>query len=1508
MHEKHISLFRPLVVLSLSAALALSSVPTPALAELADELSLSEATTARSAVSAGVELKLVDAAGNDVSAAAPVESGAQLRLWAGTSELDEDFGDEIETELADYSIVSSYQWYRGVEKGSGYSPQSYAGYTAIDGASGQAYTATDDDDGLRLACKVTFADGVQRWSAFSSGPVKAMAAPEPGPEPSGTPEDEARLASAIDALKKDGFGGYRPSPKYADGQVNLNALIEARLKELGFEGVSSKVVSVSWGAPAEAGQQGGIDTGDGPDNGSVSFFSLDLAHRSGHGSVLTLRQFCASYQLSLGTATGQFTPGRNTTLDWDEASMRSQLEGLAAAVAPSFAAGDAADGLTQDFALPNKGEGVNVSWSSSDPAIKVSGNSWDATSQAQLTRGSEDVPVRLAAKVGFSGPEVPDLTVTREFAVTVKGDPEKVARETAQLQAALDAGYLYQNVSFATGDSHSDASSSFTLPNPRKLGVNGSQYKVTYSSDSTAFLVNAYRANVVQPLAGGRDQLARITCTVVSKKDPSIRAAKTLEFIARPLAESEIDAELALMEQAKEGYAAALLDGQDAGAVTGNLRTFQKAYLDAGELAWSRSVSDAGYKRQGIVPVELPGYDSMGPAGQARLFKSSDPAVVANENLLVTTPRYDSRVSVSSRLTSERFRSYYDRYKDDEGVSAGLKAKLAALVDQDVSAELTVRGSEGKSPNVSVRATVIGMDSFGASELWAAERGFELKRGSTAADLTTQLLEVAKIAHDSSVGQYGFTLNSVTSPTTGKTLSWDESTGRYWQLFVNGEASGVGASSLELEDGMSVVWCYSAFGAKLPDLSSQTVTANVRVVGPSASGSATDWLALTELSAPAGTTAAQLSKRALGQAGLVTDDGILTISAPEGQRLPNGEPSLGATQSGGQWSWWQLFINGRLSDVMAAEYVVKPGDQIVWSYGRMGDPLPQNSLELHPDAERPSYQSDWPGHKGPQGTGVTSASTPTVAAVDAQGAWPLSVARPWTKMSDPILVNGDAYVAVEDELRVYDGQTAALKATARLATTVGYTSNLQYVDGLVLVPLDTGRLQAVSAKVVEGADGAHALQTVWVTESLPEMGGVFQQANSKLFVRDGYVYFGTMSGVEGGGYLCSVSLRSGAVRWCRANEKANYYWCGMAAADGGLLVVDESGTLSLLDASTGETLASLALGAHVRSSVTEADGLFYVVSTDGVLHKLQVKDGRVVELGKLAFAAASTCTPTIKDGKAYVGGATAEFKGVMSVIDLSDMSVLSQVGKLADGSAIPAEIKSTPLLAQVDGRDWVYFTANAKPGSLYGLCVGEHGAVELYRPKGAEREEFNISFVASDAQGSLYYRNDSGTLFKLSASSVPHDYPPYGADPVQPEPEEPAEPAQPQPAGPEAATPGNAEQAADSGKTAPSAKTNARFSLRPGEGKDATSSPSAIAGPDGSGLLSGQGEGVAGAESALAGEALATGLEKSDARGEGLPVWPFVGMAGGALLLLLVLLRRRRAEEGPGDASTGQGR
>lgn len=1240
------------------------------------------------------------------------------------------------TQPADSSAPIAWQWQQA--------SASDGAFADIAGATEPTLTLTDALVGRFL-----------RVSATSRNNVTSSAVAR------GTQQDEELLAQAVQALASDGFSGYAPSPVYGT-DANVNDMVRARLATLGEKYADVRVAtqSVETTATPDPSQRGGISC-DAADNGKVTFFSLSPAKKTVSTATSVLRQVRPTFRLTYGTATAWYTPAKFVQLDWDAAAMSAELDAAADSLAPAYADGDAADSVTQAFTLPNKlGTGVSVSWKTSDEsALALSGYSWDEQTTATPNVTSADQRVTLTATVSFSGSDAPRASVTRSFEVTVKGDPSLVQRQLAQAQQKLDDNFTYKNlkyISSADGDLDPVAvTGDIQLPTTRTLGTRWLDFDVTvsYSASNQTLQINGYRANVLRPVEGASDATVEVTCKVALKDDPTKYVTKSLSLVVKPLASGDVDAELALLHRVRDQFGARLLDGQDAGAVTRDLRPFMEAYQDAsGTLGWAENVTDAD-AAHGIVAAELPGYDSMGPSDQGRTFASSEPTVVSNQTLRVTRPQYNTRVQITANLASEKYGAYYARYKDDAGVSAELKAKLSELAGTQATASLTVSGTTGKdAPYVQATATVIGVDAFGKTETWATSTQ-RLDSGSTAWDLTRATLAARGITYVAQDTDYGTYLQTVTSPTTGAALGYDAGTGRYWQLFVNGKPSDAMADAVKVSDGDSVVWYYSAYGDQLPASDAANVTASVKVVGPNAFGESTSWVGQSEASVPAGTTAAQLTKAVLERNGMTCDDMVGTISAATGV-LPNGKASLGYAQdAAGNWSWWQFYVNGKLASDYAAQYVVQPGDRIEWFFGSYGEEPPTQDVTVTPDAPRPDFAAEWGAYKGTDGTGTSTADTPTSGS---SLAWACDLGTAGqTFMSDPILVNGQVYIAVRNKLQVRDAKTGKIVRQADLADRVESTCRIAYANGVVVVPLRGGRVQALTAD---------KLKTVWLTDALPALGGAAQQPISTPLVRDGYVYLGTSAaGFDGsslGGTLLALNLKDGSVRWQQQKTGSGYYWAGAAQTVAGILVADDGGNLTLHDASTGKVAATFSLGAPSRAGIVAAEGgtVAYAVTTDGVLHRIAIAaDGSLSQTGTAKFDNASTSTPTLSNGKIYVGGADRRVAGTgsISVIDAQTLKVEchATTTSAAKDNAIPGDVKSAPLVVTRPDGTYVYFTSNGRPGGVFMYKVGQSHVTLLYVPDQAQRQ-YNMASVVAAADGSLYFVNDSGYLFKLAGAGA----------------------------------------------------------------------------------------------------------------------------------------------------------
>ena len=123
-----------------------------------------------------------------------------------------------------------------------------------------------------------------------------------------------------------------------------------------------------------------------------------------------------------------------------------------------------------------------------------------------------------------------------------------------------------------------------------------------------------------------------------------------------------------------------------------------------------------------------------------------------------------------------------------------------------------------------VSDAVIGPDADGNPVAYAPDATVTVAEGDDAWTITQGVLDGAGLTYDFENSSYGVLLNSITSPVDNTVLAYDEASGAYWQLFVDGKASEVGISGVELADGMKIVWYYSAFGDEVPATYGQLAT------------------------------------------------------------------------------------------------------------------------------------------------------------------------------------------------------------------------------------------------------------------------------------------------------------------------------------------------------------------------------------------------------------------------------------------------------------------------------------------------------------------------------------------------------------------------------------------------------------------------------------------------------------------------------------------------------------
>lgn len=657
-------------------------------------------------------------------------------------------------------------------------------------------------------------------------------------------------------------------------------------------------------------------------------------------------------------------------------------------------------------------------------------------------------------------------------------------------------------------------------------------------------------------------------------------------------------------------------------------------------------------------------------------------------------------------------------------------------------------GDPAPANQISVSCTVVGQDASGAQQTWAQPTTALVEEGTTAADLSEQAFKKAGIGAKTGKGTYGWYLESLTSP-FNKTVTLssekvNENTWKFWQFFVNGQAANVGAGNYTLKAGDKVTWVYG-FDGTMPG----QVSVSMEIIGKK-DEKAQRWTDPSTQVFVEGTTIKDASAAyfdAIGIESKMYDQfgywGVHSLVSP-----------LDGTELSGAWSF---FVNGVPGPQLDSDYVVRSGDKIVWAYAP-GDTVPNpDEVVVDPSASRPTdWKADWSGNSNAV---VKNVSTPTgTLASSWTFDWRAYSGATYPNASEPIVVNGNVYLAVNKRLLKIDAESGKVLAESNLQTAIGYTTRPIYTKGLVIVPLDGGAVQALTVDT---------LTTVWVTDSVSKSA----QSNSQLTVDGNYLYVGTVdvdfgTSTYNNGHLTRINILTGAVSWQHVNADEGYYWTSATVGDGYILVPTSAGTVEMLSKSTGDVLGSVSVGAIVNSScVLSKDGKHaYVISRDGKLHVLALSDAnarassriseeRVIDLGLTGCA----CMPTLYGNKLIVGG---EVSGgsALAIVDLDNDFATTLVSS-ADGSVLPAGgIKGAPLVSVQADDTYVYFTVNygatsdyvnyTSGGGVYRYKMGDAQATGAFSAAG--HNNYCDSPIACDAKGNLYYINDSGTLFKLS--------------------------------------------------------------------------------------------------------------------------------------------------------------
>lgn len=435
----------------------------------------------------------------------------------------------------------------------------------------------------------------------------------------------------------------------------------------------------------------------------------------------------------------------------------------------------------------------------------------------------------------------------------------------------------------------------------------------------------------------------------------------------------------------------------------------------------------------------------------------------------------------------------------------------------------------------------------------------------------------------------------------------------------------------------------------------------------------------------------------------------------------------------------------------------------------------------NPNLDR-SITAEWGNFRnGDNNLGITNAKTP-YAPEDTELLWAVKHGTGWAAApGSPIMVDGDIYTYSGSTIRRLNSMTGEVVTEGTMVDKSSYSIvPMTYGDGMVFVGLSGGKIQAFNAKTLE---------SLWVYTD--ELGG---QPNCPITYKDGYIYAGFWNSEDrNANFACINTVDEDHASTTEAKyaswtytRRGGFYWAGayvtdklaIVGTDDGASGYDTNGAaLLVFDRFTGEKLdAHEGIRGDLRSNVShdpESDRVFFTTK-GGILGNAQIDwdTGKILDYKEVVIKdaqgnanAMSTCTPSVYNGRIYIGVAGTSQFGANSghgiaVYNLNGDGSMTQAYVYAIvGYPQTSAMVSTAYSAE-DGSVYIYLPYNYtpggvsvlkdKPGQTAPVTTTGSGYSEVFTPVGP-LAQYCICSTIADQYGTIYYKNDSCYMMAITS-------------------------------------------------------------------------------------------------------------------------------------------------------------
>lgn len=429
-----------------------------------------------------------------------------------------------------------------------------------------------------------------------------------------------------------------------------------------------------------------------------------------------------------------------------------------------------------------------------------------------------------------------------------------------------------------------------------------------------------------------------------------------------------------------------------------------------------------------------------------------------------------------------------------------------------------------------------------------------------------------------------------------------------------------------------------------------------------------------------------------------------------------------------------------------------------------------------------SIYAQWANFRnGENHLGITASATPYDSA-DAELLWAVKYGTGWSAApGSPIMVDGCIITYVGTRLLKLDRETGAILAEGAMAASSSFSIvPPTYADGMIFIGLSGGRIQAFNADTME---------SLWVYTD--PLGG---QPNCPITYKDGYLYAGFWQGETGvKNFVClsatdedpAQTAEEKLATWTYA-QKGGFYWAGAYASEKFVVVgtddgvggyTSETASLLVFDRLTGELMDSESgFRGDIRSNVSydlDSNRVFFTTKGGQLCNaKIDWTTGEISDVHKTTVVdangtqnAMSTCTPSVYNGRIYIGvSGTSQFTAgsghAINVYTLAEDGTMTLAYSYPVKGYPQTSTMLTTAYVEAEGYVYIYLPYNYTPGGI-SVLKDQPGQTQPLTASGEDYSEvftpeeplaqYCICSTIADEYGTIYYKNDSAYMMAITS-------------------------------------------------------------------------------------------------------------------------------------------------------------